>query len=185
MRSNLENNSSNTHIPILKFLDCSLRLSVVPLSVATIWITVTTDQENSTYGTIKFSNLLGLKYMVFISAICAGYAFVAVVASWFKCLVSKAWIFFVSDQIVAYLMVTSGAAVTEILYLAYYGDQKVTWSETCSSYGKFCYKMKVALILHALVFCCFIFLAVISAYRVFSMFEPPSLSSKEGEEERT
>ncbi|GKV39532.1 hypothetical protein SLEP1_g47290 [Rubroshorea leprosula] len=99
MRSNLENNSPNTHIPILKFLDCSLRLSVVPLSVATIWITVTNDQENSTYGTIKFSNLLGLKYMVFISAICAGYAFVAVVASWFKCLVSKAWIFFVSDQV--------------------------------------------------------------------------------------
>ncbi|EOY12314.1 Uncharacterized protein TCM_030855 [Theobroma cacao] len=34
----------------------------------------------------------------------------------------------------------------------------------CSSYGKFCNGMKVALILHALVLCCFIALAVISAY---------------------
>lgn len=88
------------------------------------------------------------------------------------------------EQIVAYLLVTSGAAVMEILYLAYNGDQEITWSEACSSYGKFCNKMKVALVLHALVLCCFIVLAVISAYRVFSLFEPP-LSSKEVEEERT
>ena len=61
----------------------------------------------------------------------------------------------------------------EILYLAYNGDQEITWSEACRTYGKFCNKMKVALILHALVLGCFIVLAVISAYRVFSLFEPP------------
>ncbi|XVF77412.1 hypothetical protein PTKIN_Ptkin14bG0040900 [Pterospermum kingtungense] len=176
--------SSNNQKPVLKLLDSSLRLSVIPLSVATIWLTVTNKEDNSIYGEVQFSNLMGLKYMVFISAISAGYALVAAVASWLRCLVTKAWLFFVSDQIVAYLMVTSGAAVMEILYLAYNGDHKITWSEACSSYGKFCNKMKVALILHALALCCFIVLAVISAYRVFSLFEPP-LSSKEVEEERT
>ncbi|XVF33978.1 hypothetical protein REPUB_Repub18cG0017500 [Reevesia pubescens] len=174
--------SSKTQKPVLKFLDCSLRLSVIPLSVATIWLTVTNKEDNSIYGDVKFSNVLGLKYMVCISAICAGYAFLAAVASWIRCLVTKAWFFFVSDQIIAYLMVTSGAAVMEILYIAYNGDKKITWSEACSTYGKFCNKMKVAVILHALAFCCFIVLAVISAYRVFSLFEPP-LSSKEVEEE--
>ena len=47
------------------------------------------------------------------------------------------------EQIVAYLMVTSGTAVFKILYLAYNGDREVVWSEALSSYGKFCYRMKV------------------------------------------
>ncbi|KAL5737612.1 hypothetical protein ACOSP7_030373 [Xanthoceras sorbifolium] len=169
---------------MLKFIDCFLRLSVIPLSVATIWLTVTNQQDNSSFGKLKFNNILGLKYMVCISAICAGYAFVAAVSSCIRFLVSKAWLFFLSDQIAAYLMVTSGAAVMEIIYLAYNGDQKVTWSEACSSYGKFCYKMKLALIFHALALVCFIVLAVISAYRCFSMFAPPPVPSKEVEEEQ-
>ncbi|KAJ8754697.1 hypothetical protein K2173_010788 [Erythroxylum novogranatense] len=170
--------------PMLKLVDCSLRLSVIPLSVATIWLTVTNHQDNSSYGDLKFSNLLGLKYMVCISAIGAGYAFVACISAWIRCLVSKAWLFFISDQILAYLTVTSGAAVLEIVFLAYNGDKEVTWSEACSSYGKFCNRMKLALLLHALALCCFVVLAVISAFRAFSIFEPPPVPSKELEETR-
>ncbi|KAJ0102655.1 hypothetical protein Patl1_04173 [Pistacia atlantica] len=170
---------------MLKLLDCSLRIFAIPLSGATIWLTVTNQQDNPSYGKLEFSNLTGLKFMVCISAICAAYAFFAAVSSWFKFFVSKAWIFFASDQIVAYLMLTSVAAVLEILRLTYNGDQEVTWSEACSSYGKFCNKMKIALVLHALALICFIILAVISAYRFFSLFEPPSVSSsKEVEEQR-
>ncbi|KAL3581521.1 hypothetical protein D5086_015853 [Populus alba] len=58
------------------------------------------------------------RYMFFVSGICASYAFLGAVSSWIRCFVTKAWLFFVSDQIVAYLMVTSGTAVLEILYLA-------------------------------------------------------------------
>lgn len=158
--------------------------------------------------------------MVCISSVCAGYAFIAAVSSWLRFLVTKAWLFFLSDQvlicshffisiiffllcpvialnheilqtflflqIVAYLMVTSGAAALEILYLAYNGDQKVTWSETCSTYGKFCNRIKIAFVLHALALGCFVILAVISAFRFFSMFDPPPVSSnKEEEEQRT
>ncbi|KAJ6983193.1 hypothetical protein NC653_026107 [Populus alba x Populus x berolinensis] len=46
---------------MLKLLDFSLRLSVIPLSVATIWLTVTNKQDNSIYGYLKYSNLSGLK----------------------------------------------------------------------------------------------------------------------------
>ncbi|KAA8523669.1 hypothetical protein F0562_010092 [Nyssa sinensis] len=175
----------DANVPNLKILDCSLRLFVIPLSVVSIWLTVTNQQDNSSYGKLEFSNLTGLKYMVSTSAISAGYALFAAVSSWVRCLVTKAWLFFVSDQVVAYLMVTSGAGVMEILYLAYNGDQEVTWSEACGSYGRFCSRLKIALALHALALCCFFVLAVISAYRFFSKFVPPFLPSKEGEEERT
>ncbi|KAL6999276.1 hypothetical protein U1Q18_000438 [Sarracenia purpurea var. burkii] len=175
---------SNLHT--LKLLDFSLRLSVIPLSVASIWLTVTNQQYNANYGTkLEFTNLQGLKYMVCISALSAGYAFLAAVSSWVKCLATKAWIFFVSDQVVAYLLITSGAAMVELLYLAYNGDNYITWSEACTSYGSFCNRLTVALGLHAVALCCFFVLALISAYRVFSKFEPPLIPSMEEVEEQT
>ncbi|KAF3453452.1 hypothetical protein FNV43_RR03892 [Rhamnella rubrinervis] len=187
MRRDQDNNASDftNHIPVLKLLDCSLRISVIPLSIATIWLTVTNKQDNSSYGNLDFSKLMGLKYMVCISFISAVYAFLAAVSSWIRCLVTKAWLFFVSDQIVAYLLVTSGGAVLEILYLAYNGDREVSWSEACNTYARFCNRMKIALVFHALALCCFLVLGVISAYRVFSMFEAPPVPFKEVEEERS
>ncbi|KAK7339323.1 hypothetical protein VNO77_19983 [Canavalia gladiata] len=174
-----ESESGKNHLPVLKLFDLSLRLCSVPLSVATIWITVTNKQDNNSYGMLKYNNLSGLKYMVFVSALCACYALVAAACSWVRYLVSKAWIFFVSDQIVAYLTITSVAAVMEIYYLIYNGAKEDSWSEACSSYGRFCGKVKLALILHVITFCCFFVLAVISAFRAFSVFDPPSVNSQE------
>lgn len=82
-------------------------------------------------------------------------------------------------------MITSVGAVGEMVYLMYNGDRDVSWSEACTSYGRFCNKLKLILGLNALAFFCFFILAVISAYRVFSLFEPPFVPSKEVEDERT
>ncbi|KAK6132872.1 hypothetical protein DH2020_033383 [Rehmannia glutinosa] len=169
----------------VKILDFSLRLFVIPFNVASIWIAVKNKQDNSDYGKLEFNNLIGLKYMVCISAISAGYALFAAVSSYLRCLLTKAWLFFVSDQVLAYLMVTSMAALGDFLYLAYNGDQVISWSEACASYGKFCSRLKLALGLHVISVCCFLVLAVISAYRVFRRFEPPFVPSKECEQERT
>ncbi|XP_062077700.1 CASP-like protein 2D1 [Humulus lupulus] len=178
-------NNSIKHMPLLKVIDSSLRITVIPLSIVTIWLTMTDHQDNTLYGKLKFTNLTGLKYMICISFVSVVYAVVAVVSLWIRCFATKAWLFFVSDQIAAYLMVTSGAAVMEIVYLSYYGDKEVSWSEACNSYGRFCYRIKLALVLHALALCCFLVLALISAYRAFSTFEPPSLPSKEVEAQRS
>ncbi|KAK7256540.1 hypothetical protein RIF29_29993 [Crotalaria pallida] len=185
MRTNTGDSASRKNqLPMLKFFDSSLRLCVVPLSVATLWVTVTNKQDSSSYGMLKYSNILGLKYMVFVSALSAGYALVAAVCSCVRYLVSKPWIFFVSDQILAYLMVTSVSVAMEIYYLSYNGAKEVSWSEACGSYGRFCSKMKLALILDILTFCCMLVLAVISASRAFSVFDPPSVNSKEVEENK-
>ena len=83
------------------------------------------------------------------------------------------------EQVLAYLMVTSGSAVIEILYLGYMGDREVSWSEACSSYSKFCSKTKLSLVLHMVSMLFFFLLSVISAYRVFNKFGAPYVSSKE------
>ncbi|XP_042478252.1 CASP-like protein 2D1 [Macadamia integrifolia] len=173
--------ASKTH---LRLIDLLLRISVIPLSVASIWLTVTNKQFSDNYGRLEFSNFTGLKYMVCINAISAGYSLLAVISSWLKCLLTKAWFFLISDQVLSYLMVTSAAAVVEILYLAYNGDKNISWSEACSSFGWFCNRVKVALVLHAIALLCFFALSLISAYRIFSKFDPPFVPSKEVERER-
>ncbi|XP_042520951.1 CASP-like protein 2D1 isoform X1 [Macadamia integrifolia] len=167
----------------LRFIDLFLRLSVIPLSIASIWLTATNKQDSIIYGRLEFSNLSGLKYMVWINAISVGYSLVAIVSSWFKCLLTKAWFFLFSDQVLSYLMVTSTAAVVELLYLVYNGDKDVSWSEACSSFGSFCNRVKMALVLHAIALLCFLGLSLISAYRVFSKFGPPCVTSEEVERE--
>ncbi|KAG8386115.1 hypothetical protein BUALT_Bualt03G0115500 [Buddleja alternifolia] len=171
----------------LQILDFSLRLFLIPFSVASVWIVVTNHQDNSTYGKLEFNNLIGLKYVVCISAVSAGYALFAAVSSWLRWLVTKAWLFFVTDQVLAYLMVTSMAAQGEFLYLAYNGDRVVSWSEACASYGNFCSRLKLALALNVISVCCFLVLGVISAYRVFRRFEPPYVppTPKEAQQEMT
>ncbi|CAI0379750.1 unnamed protein product [Linum tenue] len=170
--------------PRLKLVDSSLRLAAIPLSAATLCLTVTNHQDNTDLGPVAYKNIQGLSYMAWISGISAAYALVAALSIWFvKCSASKPWLFFLFDQkMIAYLMVTSGAGVSEIVYLAYYGDRTVTWSEACRSYPTFCNRMTLAVIIHALALFCFIAFTVISAYRAFSLFEPPSLTpSKEVE----
>lgn len=44
------------------------------------------------------------RYMVCISAICGGYAFVAAVSLWIRFLVNKVWLFFVSDQVCVFFL---------------------------------------------------------------------------------
>lgn len=166
-------NSNKLSIPRLKLLDFSLRIFVIPLSIASLCLTVNSNEDNPDYGTIHFFNFSGLKYMVSVAAIAAGYALVAAISTWIRCLVNKTWVFFVSDQVMAYLMLTSGAAGAELSYLAYKGDVDISWSEACSAYGKFCTNLKLAVLLHFLALFCFLILAVISAFRAFSMFDPP------------
>lgn len=79
---------------------------------------------------------------------------------------------------------TSVGAAMEIYYLAYNGAKEDSWSEACSSYGRFCGKVKLALILHMITFCCFFILAVISAFRAFSVFDPPCGNSQEVQGDR-
>ncbi|RID40959.1 hypothetical protein BRARA_J00955 [Brassica rapa] len=180
-----DRNGSSKHQPqeahmSLKLIDSCLRLSVIPLSVATIWLTVTIHQSNPDYGNLDYNSIMGLKYMVGVSAICGIYALLSTISSWVTNLVSKAWLFFVPDQVLAYLMTASVAGATEIVYLLNKGDKTVTWSEVCSSYPHFCSKLTIALGLHVFVLFSFLFLSVISAYRAFSVFDPPCDSQTNG-----
>ncbi|XP_042422573.1 CASP-like protein 2D1 isoform X2 [Zingiber officinale] len=141
--------ASSNHHNSLRFLELSLRLVATPLCAASLWLTVVNKQTSDSYGNVAFNNLSGL----------------------------RDWILLIVDQLVAYLMVTSGSAAAEVLYLAREGDRKASWSEACSYFGRFCDRIKGSLALHLAALLSFIALALVSAYRVFSKFEAPSVST--------
>ena len=49
------------NVPGLKLVDSCLRLLVIPLSLASICLSVNNRQENDVYGKLEFSNLKGFK----------------------------------------------------------------------------------------------------------------------------
>ncbi|CAL9090443.1 unnamed protein product [Musa textilis] len=166
--------SSNDH-RVFRALGLSLRLAAIPLCAASLWVMATDEQANESYGKVEFSNLPGLRYMVCVGAVSLGYSVVSILFACLRC-VNNDWFFYISDQVVAYLMVTSGAAVAEVLYLAHEGDRQTSWSEACSYYGRFCDRTKVSLALHSAALLCFIALFLVSSYTLFSKFEAPSVS---------
>lgn len=158
-------------------LNLLLRLIVLPCSAASIWAIVKSNQVNDTYGELEFSNLTGLKYLVWVNAISAGYALVSAILVYLR-LFKFDWPIFLLDQVTAYLMVTSGSAVVEILFLAHEGDKEVSWSEVCSYYGRFCSRTMLSLVFHLVALLCFLALSLVSAFRVFSKYEvPPSAAA--------
>ncbi|CAA7409075.1 unnamed protein product [Spirodela intermedia] len=156
----------------LRCLEIVLRICAPPLSIAALLLIVGNKQVNDTYGRLEYTDLTGLKYLVWANAISAGYTILAFAAStlWWPI---TPWIFFASDQIAAYLLVTSGSAVGEVLYLAYRGDRGIAWSAACDYYGSFCRRTVVSLALHFLASVCFVVLSLLSAYRLFNRFDPP------------
>lgn len=171
-----------------KLPEMALRLCVIPLTLASLWEMATNKQADDTYGEVKFSNLSGFKYLVCINAITAAYSLVSILLSSFKSLGHYDWLIFIMDQAAAYLLVTSGSAAAEVLYLAREGDREVSWSEVCSYFGRFCGRATVSVALHAAALLCFVALALISAFRVFSKCAAPGAAadcseSKQAEEQ--
>ena len=77
-------------------------------------------------------------------------------------------------QILTYVVLAAGAVSTEVLYLAYKGDDAITWSDACSSFGSFCHKATASVIITFVVVCFYVVLSLISSYKLFTRFDPPA-----------
>ncbi|KAF3325402.1 CASP-like protein [Carex littledalei] len=177
-----QNPKVNSETKAFHFFELALRLCVIPLTLASLVVMTSNNQTSDLYGTVKFNNLTGFKYLVSINVISGVYSLGSIFISKSRCFKMYDWVLFVLDQITTYLMVTSGSAASEILYLAEKGNQEVSWSEVCSYFGSFCKKTKVSLGLHFVALVCFIVLSLISAFRLFSKFDAPSLPPSDKEE---
>ncbi|CAN8292930.1 unnamed protein product [Cochlearia groenlandica] len=162
----------------IRTAETMLRLAPVGLCVAAL-VVMLKDSQSNEFGAISYSNLTAFRYLVHANGICAGYSLISAAISALpgssSSTMIRVWTFFCLDQILTYVVLAAGAVSTEVLYLAYKGDNAITWSDACSSYGSFCHKATVSVILTFVVVCFYVVLSLISSYKLFTRFDPPAI----------
>ncbi|KAK4420458.1 CASP-like protein 2A1 [Sesamum alatum] len=163
-----------------------LRILPMALCVAALVIMLKDSQTND-YGSLSYSDLGAFRYLVHASGVCAGYSLLsAVVAAVPRpSTMSRAWAFFLLDQLLTYIILAAGAISAEVVYLAYKGDTSITWSQTCGSFGGFCRKATASIAITFVVTLCYAALSLISSYRLFSKYDAPVAYSNKGIEVTT
>ncbi|KAL2483507.1 CASP-like protein 2A1 [Forsythia ovata] len=165
----------------LRTAETLLRLLPVALCVVALVIMLKDSQTND-FGSLSYSDLGAFRYLVHASGICAGYSLLsAVIAALPRpSTMSRAWTFFLLDQLLTYLILVAGAISTEVVYLAYKGDASITWSQTCGSFGGFCRKATASIAITFIVTLCYVVLSLISSYRLFSKYDAPIAYNNKG-----
>lgn len=125
------------------------------------------------------------RYLVHANGICAGYSLLSaiIVAMPRPPTISRAWTFFLLDQVLTYTILAAGAVSTEVLYLAYKGDVAITWSRACGSFGGFCHKATASVAITLAAAACYMVLSLVSSYRLFSRFDAPVACTSKGIED--
>ncbi|KAM7250902.1 hypothetical protein ACFE04_022785 [Oxalis oulophora] len=151
-----------------------LRLLPMALCLSALVVMLKNSQSND-YGSLSYSDLGAFRYLVHANGICAGYsllsAIVAIRPRPFT--MPHAWTFFCLDQVLTYVVLVAGAVSAEALYLANKGDMAVTWSAACGSFGSFCNKATISIVISFVVVLLYAVLSLISSYRLFSRYEAP------------
>ncbi|CAH8381174.1 unnamed protein product [Eruca vesicaria subsp. sativa] len=161
----------------IRTVETMLRLAPVGLCVAALVIMLKDSQTNE-YGEVSYSSLSAFRYLVHANGICAGYSLLSAAIAAMpgsSSTMPRVWTFFCLDQILTYVVLAAGAVSTEVLYLAYKGDDAITWSDACSSFGSFCHKATASVIITFVVVCFYVILSLISSYKLFTRFDPPAI----------
>ncbi|CAI9754954.1 unnamed protein product [Fraxinus pennsylvanica] len=165
----------------LRTAETLLRLLPVALCVVAL-VVMLKDSQNNDFGSLSYSDLGAFRYLVHASGICAGYSLLSaiIVAVPRPSTMSRAWTFFLLDQLLTYFILAAGAISTEVVYLAYKGDVSITWSQTCGSFGGFCRKATASIAITFIVTLCYAVLSIISSYRLFSKYDAPVACNNKG-----
>ncbi|XP_057431028.1 CASP-like protein 2A2 [Lotus japonicus] len=171
----LEGNGATT----LRSLETFLRLLPIGLCVSALVLMLKNSQEND-YGSVDYTDLGPFRYLVHANGICAGYSllsavFVAVPRP--SPTMSRAWTFFLLDQVLTYIILGAGAASTEVLYLMEKGDAGTTWSSACGSFGRFCNKLTATTAITFVAVLCYVLLSIISSYKLFTKYGAPATAT--------
>ncbi|KAK1353851.1 hypothetical protein POM88_052216 [Heracleum sosnowskyi] len=163
-----EENGSNS----MRTAESMLRLLPMSLCIVSLVLMLTNSQSSDNFGLLSYSDLV---YLVQASGVCAGYSLLSALVSALPCpsTMSRAWTFFLLDQVFVYVLLVVGAVSTEVVYLAYKGEAAITWSGACGSLGKFCHKATASLAITFAVVICYAVLSLVSSYRLFSRYDAP------------
>ncbi|KAJ7558141.1 hypothetical protein O6H91_04G026100 [Diphasiastrum complanatum] len=162
-----------------KLANLFLRMSGmgIPLFVLTLMVTA---KQTTTILTLQisadFKVSKAFEAVVGASAVVAAYSFIQTIIdlmSFFNhnTVATKkahAWIVFLADQSLTYLLFGATAAATEVAYISKNGSKRVGWSAVCDNFNKFCNIVGGAIVLCYLAVVVLMVTSVLSARRLFT-----------------
>ncbi|XP_008804521.1 CASP-like protein 2A1 [Phoenix dactylifera] len=161
-------------------------LRVVPmgLCLAALVLMLKNAQVND-FGSVSYADLTPFRYLVYANGFCAGYSLLS--ASYTAMprpnTLSRSWVLFFFDQVFTYVILAAGTVSAELTYLAYNGDEAVTWSKQCGVFNSFCRRATASIGITFGAVACYAVLSLLSSYRLFSTYEAPlSFVGKSGRE---
>ncbi|KAE8021885.1 hypothetical protein FH972_007735 [Carpinus fangiana] len=159
----------------MRTAETMLRLVPMALCVAAL-VVMLKNSQTSDFGSLSYSDLGAFRYLVHANGICAGYSLLSaiVVAMPRPSTMSRAWTFFLLDQMLTYIILAAGAVSMEMLYLAYKGDTAITWSAACGSFDGFCRRATASVAITFVAVVCYTVLSLISSYKLFSKYDAPA-----------
>ncbi|KAK6929791.1 Casparian strip membrane protein domain [Dillenia turbinata] len=168
------NEDENGKMSSMRNAETLFRLLPVALSLASLVIMFKNSQSND-FGSLSYSDLGAFRYLVHANGICAGYSLLSAIYAALPrpSILPRAWTLFIFDQVLTYAILAAGAASTEVVYLAYKGDEAVTWSDACSSFSGFCHKATASVAITFVCVICYGLLSLVSSYRLFSNYDAP------------
>ncbi|WOL08523.1 CASP-like protein 2A1 [Canna indica] len=159
-----------------------LRVAPMGLCLAAMVIMIKNAQEND-FGAVSYADLSAFKYLVYANGACAAYSLLSAfyVAMPRPMTLARSWAVFFFDQLLTFVILAAGSVSSEIVYLAYNGNESVTWSKECGVFDSFCRRATTSVEITFGSVACFMVLSLISSYRLFSSYESPIpfLSSKD------
>ncbi|KAK2386448.1 CASP protein 2A2 [Trifolium repens] len=160
----------------LRTAETFLRLLPIGLCVSALVLMLKNSEQND-YGSVSYTDLGAFRYLVHANGICAGYSLLsAVLVAVPRPTALRAWTFFFLDQVLTYIILSAGASTMEVVYLAENGDTATLWSSACGSFGQFCHRITASVAITFVALVCYVFLALISSYKLFSKFDVPASS---------
>jgi len=151
-----------------------LRLLPVGLCISALVVMLKTEQSDQ-YVQLDYNDIGAFRFLAYANGISAGYSLISAFDSMVSLShhISKSWILFLLDQGITYMMLAGGVVATQVLYIAYKGDEEVLWEQVCGSYGRFCNRAGASVIISFFALICFLLLSLLSSYRLFSKYDPP------------
>ncbi|EFJ05737.1 hypothetical protein SELMODRAFT_431321 [Selaginella moellendorffii] len=173
------NNESFGHRKLLKGVDFLVRIKAFAFCLAVIVLLKNNVQTTVIAPGIvlqaKYNNTKAPVSLLVLASICCGYAFLQAVVSLLSFIRDKrvlnntvlAWLTFLLDQVLTYLLLGSAAATAEAAYIAKRGEDKVQWKAVCGPFKRFCDHFAATVFLSFIAVIAFAVSAAISAYYLF------------------
>ncbi|KAK4775258.1 hypothetical protein SAY86_010193 [Trapa natans] len=166
-------------------VEALFRACVVVLLVLTACLVGTNAQTKViAYITKKatYRDLTALESLVYIDVAVAAYSLLQLsrctISAWFcKTIISYeqknlAWVCFLLDQAVAYVVFAANTAALQAAMLAITGSKALQWMKLCNRYKRFCFQIGGSLFCGYVACFLLVVISCTSAFNVFRLYSP-------------